>query len=223
MIQPSVGSRDLFERQAQHYEAWYASPHGRRADQAETALLLHLLTDFPEARTVVEIGCGTGHFARMMASRGLRVLGLDRSQAMLRQMREHAPAIPAVLGDAHRLPFQNRAADLTVFITTLEFLEHPLIALSEAARIARQGMICLVLNRWSLGGLSRRLGSQARSPILGQAHDFSRRGFARLMREAAGARWGGTRWASTLFPDGLWQAVAKIPWGDVIGMGARLA
>ncbi len=215
-------SWEIFEREAQRYEQWYASRRGQRADQAESALLLRLLADFPEARTVVEIGCGTGHFTRMMKSRGLAVVGLDRAEAMLRQMRGHAPAIPAVLGDAHRLPFRNRAVDLAVFITTLEFLDEPATGLSEAVRIARQGMICVVLNQWSLGGFSRRWGPQSRRPILGQARDCSRHGLDRMIRRAAGTRWGDAWWASTLFPDGLWKAVARIPLGDVIGMGIRL-
>jgi hypothetical protein len=112
--------------------------------------------------------------------------------------------------------------DLSVFITTLEFLEDPLTALSEAVRITRQGMICLVLNRWSLGGFSRRWGPQAHGSILGQAQDFSRHGLERMVREASGTRWGDAWWASTLFPDGLWKAAARIPLGDVIGMGVRL-
>lgn len=213
---------ELFEQAASGYEQWYASGRGRRADEAESALLLGLLNHFPEASTVVEVGCGTGHFTRQMQLKGMRVVGLDRAGAMLQQMRRCTPRIPGILGDAHRLPFRNHAVDLTVFITTLEFLEDPLTALSEAVRITRQGMIVMVLNRWSLGGLSRRWGPQARRPILGLARDFSRRGLERMFRNAAGPRWGGARWATTLLPDGLWKAVTRIPVGDVIGMGIRL-
>jgi ubiquinone/menaquinone biosynthesis C-methylase UbiE len=220
-VTDAVTSWEIFERNAQHYEQWYASLRGRRADEAESALLVRLLADFPDAKAVVEIGCGTGHFARMMTSRGLQVVGLDRAEAMLRQMQQHAPATAAILGDAHRLPFRDRAVDLAVFVTTLEFLEDPEMALAEAIRIARRGMICLVLNRWSLGGLSRRWGPQARRPILGVARDYSRMGLERMIRRAAGTRRGDAWWASTLFPDGLWKAMARIPVGDVIGMGVR--
>ncbi|MEW6681331.1 MAG: class I SAM-dependent methyltransferase [Nitrospirota bacterium] len=213
---------EVFERAASGYEQWYTSRRGQRADRAESALLARLLSDFPQARTVVEVGCGTGHFTRQMQTRGMRAVGLDRAEGMLRQMRARTPVVPAVLADAHRLPFRNHAVDLTVFITTLEFLEDPLSALSEAVRITCQGMIVMVLNRWSLGGFSRRWGRQARRAILGQARDFSRRELERMVRDAAGARWGGVWWASTLLPDGLWRAVITIPAGDVIGMGIRL-
>jgi SAM-dependent methyltransferase len=215
-------SWEVFEGSADRYEAWYASGRGQRAGQAESALLGQLLSRFPNVRTVVEIGCGTGHFTRQLQRRGLRAAGLDRSAAMLRQMRGYAPTIPTVQGDAHCLPFRDRAVDLTVFITTLEFLEDLHAALSEAVRVARQGMIVIVLNRWSLGGLSRRWGPQSRRAILGQARDFSRPELDAMIRRAAGPRWADVWWASTLFPDGLWKAVVRVPIGDVIGMGGRL-
>jgi SAM-dependent methyltransferase len=213
---------EVFERAADTYEQWYASARGRPADQAESGLLACLLSDFPEANSVVEIGCGTGHFTRQMKLMGMRAVGLDRSNAMLQQMRRHAPTIPAVLADGHRLPLPNRAVDLAVFITTLEFLEAPLAALTEAVRVSRQGLIAMVLNRWSLGGWSRRWGPQSRGTILGQARDFSRPELERLVRRAAGPRWGGACWASTLLPDGLWKAVVRIPVGDVVGVSVRL-
>jgi SAM-dependent methyltransferase len=215
-------SWDVFDRAADRYEAWYASGRGRRADVAESALLGRLLARFPDAGSFVEIGCGTGHFTRQLQLRGLRAVGLDRSEAMLRQMRRYAPTVPAILGDAHRLPVRDRAVDLAVFITTVEFLEDPKAALSEAVRVARQGVIVMALNRWSLGGLSRRWGPQSRGAILGQARDLSRRELETTLRSAAVSRRGGIWWASTLLPNGLWRAVVKAPVGDVIGMAVVL-
>lgn len=42
------------------------------------------------ARTLLDVGCGTGSFAVRMASRGLRVTGLDSSRAALRVARQKA-------------------------------------------------------------------------------------------------------------------------------------
>jgi ubiquinone/menaquinone biosynthesis C-methylase UbiE len=44
-----------------------------------------------------------------------------------------------------------------------------------------------------------------------------------ILTAAAGERLREIRWASTLFPDGVWKLRARIPLGDVIGMAARLA
>ena len=213
---------DIFEEAATRYDTWYDTPRGQRTECAERALLSELLTVFPGAKSLLEIGCGTGRVAAWFAS-SFRVLGVDRSPAMLAEMRARRPKIPTVLGDAHRLPFRDAAIDLVLFITTLEFLEDPLAALREAVRVARRGLIVVVLNRWSAGGLSRRVGAQARSALLGQARDWTLPAIKATVGEAAGTRLAGLLWTSTLFPNGLWATRWRLPLGDVLGMCVILA
>jgi SAM-dependent methyltransferase len=214
---------ELFERAAPRYGDWYATSSGRRVSEAERALLTWLLALFSAARSVLEVGCGTDHFAEWLAERSLRVVGLDRSPTMLREMRAWRPDISAVLGDAHRLPYRDEALDLVVFVTALEFLEGPEVALTEAVRVARQSVILVALSRWSLGALSRRWGPKARRPLLGQARDCSPLALLRRVRQGAGGRLCGIHWTSALFPACLWRLCALIPAGDVIGMAAVLA
>jgi ubiquinone/menaquinone biosynthesis C-methylase UbiE len=141
---------------------------------------------------------------------------------MLVEMRRRAPGIPAILGDAHSLPFGDGAVDLVVYVTTLEFLEDPTRSLTEAARVARQGVILLVLSKTSLGGLSRRWGPQARRPLLGQARDYTLAALRTLMGRAAGRRLRKIFWASALFPGCPSRVLVPIPVGDVIGLAAVL-
>lgn len=213
----------LFERAAEGYEAWYATARGRRVDEAERALLAWLLAPFADARSVLDVGCGTGHFTAWLRSRALDVIGLDCSPAMLAELRRHHPEIPVVVGDAGCLPVRSGAVDVALLVTTLEFVERPEAALSEAVRVARQGLVVVVLNRWSLGGLSRRVGPQARRPILGAARDASLFALRRMARVAAGDRLQSLHWASSLFPDGFWAARWRAPIGDVIGMAVVLS
>lgn len=216
-------SWQIFERAAAGYEAWYGTARGRRVDEAERALLAWLLAPFSAARSVLDVGCGTGHFAAWLRGRALDVIGLDRSPAMLAELQRRHAAIPVVVGDAGDLPVRSGAVDIAQLVTTLEFVERPETALGEAVRVARQGLVLVVLNRWSLGGLSRRLGPQARRPILGSARDTSFVALRRMVRTAAGERLRSLRWASSLFPDGLWAARSPMPLGDVIGMAAVLS
>jgi ubiquinone/menaquinone biosynthesis C-methylase UbiE len=213
----------IFEQAASRYEAWYATPHGRRADQAERALLTRLLGGFPKARSVLEVGCGTGHFTAWLAGQGWPVVGLDRAPAMLAEARRHRPDIPVLLGDAQSLPMRERAVDLVIFVTTLEFLEEPAMALAEAARVARQGLVVIALNSWSLGGLSRRWGRQARHALVSRARALSVVSLWMMVKAAAGTRLQAIQWASALFPNGLWRVQLAIPLGEVIGMAARIA
>lgn len=212
----------LFEDAAARYDAWYDTPRGRRVERAEHALLSALLAAVPGARSILDVGCGTGRFTAWLA-RAVRVVGIDRSPAMLAEMRARHPRIPVLVGDAHGLPIPDAAVDVVLFLTTLEFLEDPLAALREAVRVARRGLILVALNRWSVGGLSRRLGPRARSVLRGHARDVSLLSLRAMAREAAGPRLVALPWASTLFPDGLWAIRARLPLGDVLGMAVALA
>jgi ubiquinone/menaquinone biosynthesis C-methylase UbiE len=214
---------EIFQRSAGEYERWYTTLRGRRADIAERALLQWLMERVPKARTVLEVGSGTGHFTDCLAESGFEVIGLDRAPAMVQEAKRRFPSLPFLLGDAHRLPFRTGAVDVVVFITTLEFLESAATALREAVRVAHRGIVAIVLNRHSIGGLSRRFGPQSRGALLGQARDYSLSRLRRELREAAGDRLDALEWSSTLFPDGFWNCVAPIPIGNVVGLVGELS
>jgi ubiquinone/menaquinone biosynthesis C-methylase UbiE len=218
----AVGGWERFDRGAKRYENWYATPRGQRADRAERALLEHLLAAFPTARSALEIGCGTAHFTRCLERRLPYVVGLDGAAAMLTEARRRHPSVPLMQGDAHRLPIRDRAVDLGVFIATLEFVERPAVAMTEAIRIARQGVLVVALNRWSLGGLSRRWGADTRRRLVGHARDFSPPSLRALALTSAGPRLGHLRWACALFPGHRTAAVNRIPFGEVVGMAVEL-
>jgi len=221
VIEPPAGWQ-LFEPNAGRYEAWYTTPRGRRADGAERALLERLLGPFAEAQRALEVGCGTGHFTRWLVGRLARVVGLDRAPAMLAEARRSCPSVLLIQGDAEHLPIRSRAVDLSVFVTTLEFVDSPAAALSEAVRVARQGVVVVALNRWSVGGLSRRWGADARRPLLGRARDFTVPSLRTLASAAAGPRLRRLRWAAALFPGAPAGTLARIPFGGIVGLAVEL-
>jgi SAM-dependent methyltransferase len=198
------------------YEAWYETI-GRRADRLETALLGCLQADFPQARSVLEVGCGTGHFTRWFDEQGLQTAGLDLSPAMLAEaVRLDSP--PCIQGDGLTLPFGTGAFDLVALITTLEFVADPAQALVEAMRVARSGLILGVLNRQSL--LAWRLKRSGKS-LWQMAHLFTPADLAHLARCAVSGKPVKIAWRTTLWP--LWPEALPLPWGGFIGMAVHLA
>lgn len=201
---------------AERYEQWYFS-HGRRADRLETRLLKQLLADFPDATTVLDVGCGTGHFTRWMASRGLSVVGLDISEAMLAEARKWN-GLRYVAGDAEDLPFDDREFDVATMMTTLEFLPDPQVALKELVRVADRGIILGVLNRTSLLAVRRRRSGK---PPWNAARFFAPNELARAVTAAAGERFRSMRWRTTLWPLPIFGSL-PLPWGAFIGLAAKL-
>jgi SAM-dependent methyltransferase len=198
------------------YEDWYAGV-GSRADRLEKKLLSRLLAGFQDARSALEVGCGTGHFIRWLAERGLKVAGLDVSPAMLAEARRQRSP-PCVLGDALALPFDARAFDLVLLITVLEFINDPLRALHEAVRVARCGVLVGALNRCSLVGFG---GCASRSPVRRSARLFSPGDLTRLARQAAGTRIRKILWRTTIWPlPGI--GALPLPWGAFIGLALYL-
>jgi ubiquinone/menaquinone biosynthesis C-methylase UbiE len=175
------------------------------------------LADFPDARTALDVGCGTGHFTRWLAGEGLQVFGLDVSHAMLEEAR-HLGSPTCVEGDALSLPFADQAVDLVLMVTTLEFVSDPAQALAEAARVARQGLLVGVLNRSSLLGLRHRLWPRQ---LWRSARLFSPRALMELTEAVAGPRIVSLRWRTTPWP---LPRVSDLPlsWGAFIGLAVRL-
>ena len=215
------GNAAFDERVAAHYEAWYETSEGRRADELEKVALGWLLQGFPESGSVLEIGCGTGHFSRWLDDQGLAAVGLDLSSAMLTKAQELG-GVPLIQSDARRLPFADGAFDLAAFITTLEFLEQPKEVLAEALRVARYGVVLGVLNRWSVLSLQRRLAGIFHPTIYDAAHFYGVGELKRLLRSVTGGK-GYIVWHTTLFPRWWPWSQASLPWGGFIGMALTVS
>lgn len=61
--------------------------------------MIDLLDPQPGER-ILDLGCGTGHLAQTIASRGAQVVGLDQSTSMIRQARDNYPDIEFRVADA---------------------------------------------------------------------------------------------------------------------------
>ncbi|MEQ1812286.1 MAG: class I SAM-dependent methyltransferase [Terricaulis sp.] len=74
-------------------------------DRTDLDVYLAIVEEF-EARSVLDIGCGTGTFACMLAGRGIDVTGVDPANASLdvARQKQNARRVRWVLGDASRLP-----------------------------------------------------------------------------------------------------------------------
>ena len=107
---------------------------------------------------------------------------------------------------------------MVALITTLEFVADPARVLVEAVRVARQGVLLGVLNRWSLEAARYRLSGKA---MWRSARFFGPGELARLAREAAGRRTVAVVWRTSLWPiPGVRDL--PLPWGGFIGMAVQL-
>ena len=198
------------------YESWYETV-GRRADRLEKALLRRLIAGIPEPESVLDVGCGTGHFTRWFEEQGMRAAGLDMSPSMLAEAGSRGCAA-CIRGDARNLPFADDSFDLVALITVLEFVDDPFRVLVEAVRVARRALILGVLNRRSLLGL--RLKAKG-GPVWSCSELFAPHELVRLVRSAAAERTVKIMWRTTLWP--VWPGAMFLPWGGFVGAAVRLS
>jgi len=108
-------------------------------------LLRHLQI---ECRYALEIGCGTGAFARLLAKRSQKVLALDLSPEMIRIAREHSAHISNVefqLGDIRDRVLPVESFDCIATIATLHHLPFREILLKMKTAL-KPGGVLLVLD-----------------------------------------------------------------------------
>ncbi|MDY6981216.1 MAG: methyltransferase domain-containing protein [Pseudomonadota bacterium] len=133
----------------EQYERWYHTSRGQWVSRREFDLVFNLLKPTPGA-SLLDVGCGTGHFSRYFHQAGLSVSGVDPDPAMLSYAREHSDNIEYIEGTAEQLPFDDNQFDYGSAITSLCFVGQPVTALQELWRVSKQGVVLGLLNRHSL-------------------------------------------------------------------------
>jgi ubiquinone/menaquinone biosynthesis C-methylase UbiE len=101
--------------------------------------------------TVLEVGCGPGHYARRLATRfrGLLVVGIDSSEAQLRRARAAALARGLTgcrfeRGDARDLPRPGASVDVVIVSRLFTVLTEREQAMSEIHRVLRPGGLAFI-------------------------------------------------------------------------------
>lgn len=109
--------------------AWFYNRYwgGTFADRFLAVIEQLLLSHLPEGARLLDLCCGTGQLAGVLADQGFRVTGLDASDAMLAIARENAPQVEFILGDARQF---SLPASFHGILSTFDSLNH-LLTLEE--------------------------------------------------------------------------------------------
>lgn len=124
---------------AANYDNYYETEFGKKVDEIEKNMMLEHLQRIP-VKSMLELGCGTGHWSRFFAEQGFNIMATDSSKTMLRHaQKKNHPNITFHRADADNLPFENQTFHVVSSVAMLEFVEDKQKVFDEMYRVLKPG------------------------------------------------------------------------------------
>ncbi len=117
--------------------SWLETIHERHVIGRRAQVLAQHLQDLvPRAASVLDVGCGDGQIAALLAANrpDVDVRGVD---VLVRPTTQ----IPVEAFDGRHLPFPDQAFDVVTFVDVLHHCDWAVDLLREASRVARQAIV----------------------------------------------------------------------------------
>ncbi|MEM1510851.1 MAG: class I SAM-dependent methyltransferase [Desulfurococcaceae archaeon] len=93
---------------------------------------------------VLDIGCGSGIFSKLLAKGERMVIALDIQEDFLRRMESTNINIHKVCADAHYLPFRDDSVDYVLSISLIEHLRKPEMHIVDVYRVLRKKAVWII-------------------------------------------------------------------------------
>jgi SAM-dependent methyltransferase len=144
---PEKPNVDVFDRDAAAHSGYVytagASLSSRLATQRSLDAIVALAR--LEGRSVLDLGCGDGHFTLRIydAAKPRGIVGVDAARVAVATARRNRTRQPVefVVADAHRLPFAEDAFDVALVQSILHHDDDPRDMIREAFRVAPEIVI----------------------------------------------------------------------------------
>jgi ubiquinone/menaquinone biosynthesis C-methylase UbiE len=130
--------RISFNCAAEFYDATRGLP-----EYAMKQLVRTLISELKDYGTILDVGVGTGRFAKPFQSHGLNAVGIDIAEKMLEKAKEKG-ARDLLRSDACFLPFIDGAFDASVCIHLLHLISDWRMALLEICRVTKEVMLSMI-------------------------------------------------------------------------------
>ena len=119
----------------------------------------------PNDWVIADLGCGTGQVTSELSGCVKRVIGVDRSSAMLAAANKRLAGYSNVdlrQGTLEKLPIEDSICDAAVMMVVLSYLADPVAVLTEAKRIIKQGgsLVLIDLQKHSRDDFRKEMGQE---------------------------------------------------------------
>lgn len=129
-------SRDLWETHA----GWWIDGFTEGADPEYIEQIVPLVAEWlGGSRRVLDVGCGDGQLARMLAASGSEVIGVDPTWNQISVAAERGGGPAYVRAAAHQVPFATASVDAVLACLVFEHIDDLDGAIAEVARVLVDG------------------------------------------------------------------------------------
>jgi SAM-dependent methyltransferase len=131
-----MGSTEPVTFYDQHPFDWVAPDVSEPIQKVVSRSLVDLIETLGPDSLVLDIGCGPGRVLGVLARRGVKCVGLDRSRVSIGlAAKRHGSS--GVVGDNLRLPFADGCADVVISDGVIHHTEDPQAAFAENCRVLK--------------------------------------------------------------------------------------
>ncbi len=92
-----------------------------------------------KGKKVLDVGCGSGIYSRVLQKEGAIVSGIDISRALLKIARKECPNIEFRLADASKIPYKNSTFDIAYGSLMMHYIKDWHKPLKEICRVLKPG------------------------------------------------------------------------------------
>ncbi len=127
---------------AEHYHNWRTklNPYGWHYNELlEMPATLSLLGNI-KGKKILDFGCGTGIYAKLLTKKGAKVKGFDLSPEMLTIAKRENPTLDLRLGSGYNIPF-NEKFDIVIASLVLDYFKNWDIVFQQVNRVLNKNGI----------------------------------------------------------------------------------
>jgi ABC-2 type transport system ATP-binding protein len=146
------------EESKETYWSKFADDYDNNVDYVVGKQVHHaIIKNLSEERNlgeVIELGCGTGYFTKLIYKNSSKVIATDLSDEMLEQARIQLKGFQSVSiqkANCESTPFPSGRFDTVFMANLIHFVENPLKTLQESYRLLKTGGLLLITSYTSYG------------------------------------------------------------------------
>jgi ubiquinone/menaquinone biosynthesis C-methylase UbiE len=132
-----MSSKQYFEQVANQWDQMRQSFFSEKVRE-----MAYVAANVQAGKLAADIGAGTGFIVEGLVQKGLRVIAIDQSEAMIEEMKRKYKALDVVdcrIGESENLPIENGTVDYVFSNMYLHHVESPPRAIEEIVRVLKKG------------------------------------------------------------------------------------